>query len=175
MSTLAERAQDRTDLTRADLDHLQRLVAEWQLVADLSFADLVLWVRTHEGTWLAVSHIRPTTGPTTYPHDVVGTELEESHRVERAWREGRIVREGEPEWHDRIPVRTETIPVRRGERVVAAVQLASSARASQEELQEHCRSQLARYKVPDRIVFVDSFPRNSMNKILKRELRPLFQ
>jgi len=121
VSTLAERAQDRTDLTRLDLDHLQRLVAEWQLVADLSFADLVLWVRTHEGTWLAASHIRPTTGPTTYPHDVVGTELEESHRVERAWREARIVRDGEPEWHDQIPVRTETIPVRRGDRVVAVL------------------------------------------------------
>jgi acyl-CoA synthetase (AMP-forming)/AMP-acid ligase II len=64
---------------------------------------------------------------------------------------------------------------RLGERVVAAVQLARSARASEEELRQLCRNQLARYKVPDRIVFVDSFPRNSMNKILKRELRPLFQ
>jgi two-component sensor histidine kinase len=121
VSTLAERVQDRTDLTRADLDHLQRLVAEWQLVADLSFADLVLWVRTHDGTWLAASHIRPTTGPTTYPYDIVGTELAESHRVERAWREGRIVRDGEPEWHEKIPVRMETIPVRRADRVVAVL------------------------------------------------------
>jgi len=64
---------------------------------------------------------------------------------------------------------------RLGERVVAAVQLASDAKASEDELREHCRNQLARYKVPDRIVFVASFPRNSMNKILKRELRPLFQ
>jgi two-component sensor histidine kinase len=121
VSTLAERAQSRTDLTAEELDHLQQLVAEWQLVADLSFADLVLWVPTHEGRWLALAHMRPTTGPTTYPKDVVGTELEESYRVERAWRDGRIVRDGEPEWHDKIPVRRETIPVRRGERVVAVV------------------------------------------------------
>jgi acyl-CoA synthetase (AMP-forming)/AMP-acid ligase II len=64
---------------------------------------------------------------------------------------------------------------RLGERVVAAVQLARGAQASAEELQNHCRSQLARYKVPERIVFVDAFPRNAMNKILKRELRALFQ
>jgi two-component sensor histidine kinase len=121
MSTLAERVQARTGLTQDDLDHLQRLVAEWQLVADLSFADLVLWVQTHDGPWLAVAHMRPTTGPTTYPKDVVGTELEESHRVERAWRERRIVRDGEPEWHEGIPVRKETIPVMRGEQPVAVL------------------------------------------------------
>jgi acyl-CoA synthetase (AMP-forming)/AMP-acid ligase II len=64
---------------------------------------------------------------------------------------------------------------RLGERVVAAVQLERGAKASEEELREHCRAQLARYKVPDRIVFVDGFPRNAMNKIVKRELRSLFQ
>jgi two-component sensor histidine kinase len=121
VSTLAERVQARTDLSRPDLDHLQALVAEWQLVADLSFADLVLWVRSHEGHWLAVAHMRPTTGPTTYPTDVVGTELEASDRLERAWREERIVRAGDPEWHDTIPVRKETVPVRREQRVVAVL------------------------------------------------------
>jgi len=121
VSTLAERVQSRTDLTAEELDHLQLLVAEWQMVADLSFADLVLWVPTHEGPWLAVAHMRPTTGPTTYPRDVVGTELDESYRVERAFREGRIVRDGEPEWHDDIPVRKETIPVRRADRVIAVL------------------------------------------------------
>jgi acyl-CoA synthetase (AMP-forming)/AMP-acid ligase II len=64
---------------------------------------------------------------------------------------------------------------RLGERVVAAVQLARGAKASAEELQAHCREQLARYKVPERIVFVDAFPRNAMNKIVKRELRALFE
>jgi acyl-CoA synthetase (AMP-forming)/AMP-acid ligase II len=64
---------------------------------------------------------------------------------------------------------------RLGERVVAAVQLSDGASASAEELQAHCRAQLARYKVPERIVFVRSFPRNTMNKILKRELRALFE
>ncbi|MGZ6825829.1 MAG: sensor histidine kinase [Mycobacteriales bacterium] len=121
MSTLAELVRGRTDLTRLDLDHLQRLVAEWQLLADLSFADLVLWVRTHEGSWLAVSHMRPTTGPTTYPDDVVGTEPADASRIERAAREGTLVRDSEPGWRQAVPVRAELVPVRRGDRVIAVL------------------------------------------------------
>jgi acyl-CoA synthetase (AMP-forming)/AMP-acid ligase II len=41
------------------------------------------------------------------------------------------------------------------------------------ELVEHCRSRLARYKVPKSIRFVDSLPRSGMNKVLKDELRVL--
>lgn len=63
---------------------------------------------------------------------------------------------------------------RLGERVVAAVQTAPGTVVDPEELQAHCRSELARYKVPDRIVVVDDMPRNAMNKIVKRELRSLF-
>jgi two-component sensor histidine kinase/PAS domain-containing protein len=126
VSTLAELVRARTDLTRLDLEHLQRLVAEWQLVADLSFADLVLWVRSHEGPWVAVAHMRPTTGPTAYPVDVVEEELEQSHQIELAWREGRIVRDGEPigtagPGRPKLPVRQEAVPVRRGDRVIAVL------------------------------------------------------
>jgi two-component sensor histidine kinase len=140
VSTLADLVHARTDLGEEDVDWLHRLVAEWQLVADLSFADLVLWVRTHEGGWLAVAHMRPTTGPTAYPLDVVGSLLADplTHRIERAWREGRIVRDGEPEWRARMPVRQEAIPVRRGERLIAVLSrdtnLAAARMPSQLEL-----------------------------------------
>ena len=50
MSTLAELVRARTGLAEADVDWLHRLLGEWQLVADLSFADLVLRVRTPEGS-----------------------------------------------------------------------------------------------------------------------------
>ncbi|MDP3712046.1 MAG: histidine kinase N-terminal domain-containing protein [Mycobacteriales bacterium] len=138
MSTLADLVRARTDLGPADVDRLHRLVGEWQLVADLSFADLVLWCRTREGGWLAVAHMRPTTGPTAYPDDVVGSELATPDRVERAWRDGRIVREGEPEWRHKVPVRQEAVPVRDGDRTIAVLSrdtnLASARMPSQLEL-----------------------------------------
>ena len=121
MSTLADLVRGRTDLPQADLDHLQQLVAEWQLVADLSFADLVLWVQTRRASWVAVAHMRPTTGPTTYPDDVVGDELADARRLERARTTGRIGRDGEPEWRGTVPVRRETVPVRRGDRIIAVI------------------------------------------------------
>ena len=64
---------------------------------------------------------------------------------------------------------------RLGERVMAAVELAPGAAVTAEELTAHCLANLAKYKVPERWVFVDGFPRNSMNKIQRRELAPLFE
>lgn len=61
---------------------------------------------------------------------------------------------------------------RLGERVVAAVQLAEGAvGVTAEELKQLCAESLARYKVPEQFFFVDQVPRNSMGKIVKRELR----
>ncbi|HYC01137.1 MAG TPA: AMP-binding protein [Candidatus Limnocylindrales bacterium] len=60
---------------------------------------------------------------------------------------------------------------RLGERVVAAVQLAEGASVTEEELRERCAAELARYKIPERFYFVASLPRNSMGKIVKRDLR----
>ena len=125
MSTLADLARARTGLEEADVAWLHRLVGEWQLLADLSFADLVLRVRTDEGGWLAVAHMRPTTGPTTHQVDVVGSELTPdgpgARRLEQALRQDRAVRDPETEWRGRLRVRIETVPVRRGERVIAVL------------------------------------------------------
>jgi two-component sensor histidine kinase len=120
VSTLADLVRARTDLSRADLDRLQRLVAEWQLVADLSFADLVLRVRTREGSWLTVAHMRPTTGPTAHADDVVGEEVSgaEAARLERAAGTGAIVRDGE---RGRSKVRAEAVPVQRDGRAIAVL------------------------------------------------------
>jgi long-chain acyl-CoA synthetase len=67
------------------------------------------------------------------------------------------------------------VPDRRlGQRVAAAVQLEPGARVSAAGLREHAARRLARYKVPERIAFVDALPRNAMSKVSKRELEPLF-
>ena len=58
---------------------------------------------------------------------------------------------------------------RLGERVVALIE----GKVDEDALREHCVANLAKYKVPERFVFVDSFPRNAMNKIIRRDLPAL--
>jgi fatty-acyl-CoA synthase len=58
-----------------------------------------------------------------------------------------------------------------GEVPVAFVALREGADTTPELLLEHCRGQLARFKVPKEITFIDALPRNPSGKILKRELR----
>jgi long-chain acyl-CoA synthetase len=61
----------------------------------------------------------------------------------------------------------------RGERVVAYVALRPDAHATAEELIEHCKSNLARYKVPSEIRFLPELPKTAVGKILHRSLRDL--
>lgn len=56
-------------------DHQPRLeliISEWQIPADLSFCDMVLWYQ-HEGTFYAHAQARPVTAQTTLPKDITGT------------------------------------------------------------------------------------------------------
>ena len=122
--SLGELAREQTDLSSEDVEWLTLLVADWQIVADLSFADLVLWLPDRNGTGVwAGAQMRPTTGPTAFVDDIVGkyADLGRRHLLANALREGRIVREGDPEWRDDVPVRVEAIPVRRNDRIIAVV------------------------------------------------------
>ncbi len=58
-----------------------------------------------------------------------------------------------------------------GEAVKAVVVLRPDAEVDAQTLIEACRSQIAGFKIPRSIDFVDELPRNPTGKILKRELR----
>ena len=58
-----------------------------------------------------------------------------------------------------------------GEVPVAFVALRAEATTTADELVEHCRARLAKYKVPKDVTFVEALPRNPSGKVLKRELR----
>jgi acyl-CoA synthetase (AMP-forming)/AMP-acid ligase II/carbon monoxide dehydrogenase subunit G len=60
-----------------------------------------------------------------------------------------------------------------GQRLRAFVVLEKGKQASEDELKAHVKANLARYKVPREIVFLDELPRNITGKVLKRELRNL--
>ena len=58
-----------------------------------------------------------------------------------------------------------------GQRLKAFVVLAEDGRLTEEELKAHVKANLASYKAPREVEFLDELPRNATGKILKRELR----
>ncbi len=123
MPTLSDVLSDQTDLDPVEIEWLHLLVGDWQLLSDLSFADLVLWVPARAGGWYAAAHVRPTTGPMVFFDDVVGRRLEPGRRpaLDQAFADLRIVRERDPEWRDDMPIRAEAIPVVSAGRALAVL------------------------------------------------------
>src|SRR5438128_3520830 len=99
MASLAELLRSTTTLDSHRQIHLQRLVASWGPLADLCFADLLLFVpiaADEHRTFVVVGQVRPTTNQTVYRQDFVGEVVDEVDRplVARCARSGEIV-EGE--------------------------------------------------------------------------------
>ena len=130
MPTLNDLARSYTALREDELEWLHSLVSDWQRLADLSFADLILWAPTRkalasaEQNWIAIAQMRPTTGPTSFQDDVVGTfaKPDEQRLLDVAQQEKRIWRESDPDWTSGVPVRTEAIPVTRHNQVIAVIE-----------------------------------------------------
>jgi two-component system, sensor histidine kinase PdtaS len=122
MSSLSERLT-RGSASPSQVDHARRLVADWQLLADLSFADLTLWVPLQSGAWWCVAQVRPLTAPTSRPDDLVGTEVtgQAAEPLLAAHEAGRPITEGDPDWSGAAPRRREFIPVRHDGVVVAVL------------------------------------------------------
>jgi len=119
--------RDRAGLHEPVVTHLQHLLGDWQILADLSFADLLLWVPVpSEGprpSYLCVGQMRPYTAQTIYVEDLLAQVVDAADRpmVGRAFSEGRIIRDTDPDWSLGVPVREEAIPVRVGDDIVAVV------------------------------------------------------
>ncbi|MQA13243.1 MAG: AMP-binding protein [Pseudonocardiaceae bacterium] len=58
-----------------------------------------------------------------------------------------------------------------GELVVAVVEPRAGEEPAERDIIEFCTGRLARYKCPRRVMLVDELPRNTVGKVLKRELR----
>ena len=77
MSTLGDLLAEHTELPGSAVDHLHALVGEWQLLADLSFGDLLMWVPRDDGNLICVAQCRPNTASTMLIADAVGTVVAE--------------------------------------------------------------------------------------------------
>ena len=120
---------DRSSLTPDDVLRLGELTAEWQLLADLSFADLVLWIpkRQDQKSWpeghRAVAQIRPMTAATVFTHDLIGNEVTWGSRtdLDQALSSGEIIRDSRAEQVGEIEIKVECIPVFFLDRVIAVI------------------------------------------------------
>ncbi|MET0433306.1 MAG: histidine kinase N-terminal domain-containing protein [Cellulomonas sp.] len=123
MSTLSELAQRHAHLDAADLEWLHLLVGDWQVISDLAFADLVLWLPTDDGDFVAIAQARPSTGATVHYDDVVGSRAPEGQRpqLERSLSEVRAQRSREPRWFGSYAVREEAVPVVHEGRAIAVI------------------------------------------------------
>ena len=124
MATLADRILSVSPLTRPQAEHLRALCRSWQVLADLSFSDLLLYVKGFEDdTFVICAQLRPFTSQTLYPQDMVGTVSTQPEQpiVERAFREGQIWAQDDPVLVDGIPIRMDAVPVRYDGEVIAVV------------------------------------------------------
>ena len=129
MASIEEYVQGRSSLSSDQIHRLRELVADWQLLSDLSFADLILWVplRKDFKSWptgyVAVAHIRPTTAATLFAHDVIGEEISYGSRphIDQALSGAKIVRDTQPEPLGEYMVKEETIPVMVEDQVIGVI------------------------------------------------------
>ena len=129
MPRLDEYLEGRSPLTSDQVHRLRELTADWQLLSDLSFADLILWVplRKNFKSWptgyVAVAHIRPTTAATVFTHDVIGDEINWGARphLDAALSSAEIIRDTEPNLMGDLMIKEETIPVILADQVIAVI------------------------------------------------------
>ena len=121
MSTLGDLLAEHTMLPGDAVDHLHAVVGEWQLLADLSFADYLMWVRRDDGVLVCVAQCRPNTAPTVLSTDAVGTQAaaEELPLVTAAFEHGSIGRHTGANPPSHLDV--EAVPVRHDNQVVAVL------------------------------------------------------
>ena len=142
MPTPAELALSHTDLKPEELEHLQRLLGSWSVLADLSFSDLLLLVpvhaarsngtapgadaeagRTQDPELVVLGQMRPNNRPTLVDQDLVGQTVNESQwtLVAQCLHSGEIVRGSihHPILGEQVPV--ENIPVRFEGRIIGAL------------------------------------------------------
>jgi len=129
MATLSELITENSTLNANEVEHLTDLVAEWRLLADLSFADLLLWlpIRRDEKSWpqghLVIAQLRPTTATTVFSDDLVGTSINwgEQPLVDQALSEGEIVKDIKLENVGQLMIKKESIPVILNRKTLAVI------------------------------------------------------
>ncbi|MGA0064380.1 MAG: sensor histidine kinase [Ilumatobacteraceae bacterium] len=126
MPTMAEIAETQAHLDDDTVEHLGALLSEWGMLADFSFADLLLYlpIRGESATnWVIAAQVRAATGQTLHHLDLVGEKADDDERplLAAALADGQI-HKGEIHISGLSdPASMTAIPVRFDDRVVAVL------------------------------------------------------
>ncbi|MEM8924978.1 MAG: histidine kinase N-terminal domain-containing protein [Actinomycetota bacterium] len=126
MASLSDIVRTHTDLGPAETEHLRRLVGAWGPLADLCFADLLLFttVRGDDADRLvSLGQIRPTTTQTMHYDDMMGRFVELSDRpmIRLAFDTGQVVEQEVELVHLATRAKVMAVPVRYNDRVIAVM------------------------------------------------------
>lgn len=87
-------------------------------------------------------------------------EVEEAIYLDKRVQEVAVIGLPHPKWVEAV---TAVIVPKKGEKI------------TEEEIMEHCRKELATFKCPKAVIFLDALPKTSTGKILKREMRTSYK
>ncbi|MEN9737085.1 MAG: hypothetical protein RJA26_318, partial [Actinomycetota bacterium] len=116
MASLSTQLKQLARSSAADHEWFNLLLTEWQLVADLVSADLVLWLPGKtKGEFFAAAHARPSGSATIFYRDISGEPVRPiwATQVRTAFDNGEIVDQVALGSYDGIPNRFSAYPVRR--------------------------------------------------------------
>ena len=113
MSALTDLMKQHGNSHAADIEWLHALLADWQVIADLSFADLVLWISDGKNGFIAAGHARPSSAATVFYRDITGKPVEKawSQIVSKAFKTGKPVELGGLDKYQGMPARLSAVPV----------------------------------------------------------------
>ncbi|MDN5570498.1 MAG: sensor histidine kinase [Propionibacteriaceae bacterium] len=126
MLSLADVVAQHSALSDDDTGWLVGLTDQWDMLADLSFSDLILWVPdVDDNVFWAAAQCRPTTGPTALEDDVVGEDIayDPEHLVTEAYLSHEIAAISTNKLRAGIPVDVHAVPVLRGGRCLGVVEM----------------------------------------------------
>lgn len=97
MASRLDIARRTAGLSSEQIDHAQRLLRTWSLIADLGLADLLLLAPVPDSDdpkFVVLANVRPSTAATLYSHDPVGDRHTPENRflVAEAWRTRKVQR-----------------------------------------------------------------------------------
>ena len=112
MAIFTDPIREHADFGPGDAEWLHLLVGDWQMVADLAFADLALWFPHPEFGYVALAHVRPSTTHTVFHADFVGEGIRSDLQplVDKAWESRTIERSNETNWSSDMALRVEAVP-----------------------------------------------------------------